>query len=118
VPTNAQLLAEFESVRYAVLSVADEAPKGLFEKLVDNAKGLVKVEPEGPVAGDTPSAILSRVKAGLTAGDIASASAAWQSMAEARRNAGRAFGEKLAIRVEADKALADVLAALVPTGRG
>jgi hypothetical protein len=118
VPTNAQLLAEFDAVRGAVLDVSDEAPKGLFEKLVDNAKDLVKVEPAGPVPGDTPAAILSRVKAGLSAGDLAAAMTAWQSLTEARHNAGNAFGEKLSRRVEADKALADVLAALRASGRG
>lgn len=117
VATNEQLLAGFDAVRGQILSLSSEPAAGFFEKLVDNAKGLVKVEPAGPLPGDSPEAILSRVKAGLSSGDPAAALNAWQSLPEAQKTAGTSFAEILARRVEADKALAEVLASLGPSGQ-
>jgi hypothetical protein len=117
IATNAQLLAAFDSVRGQILSLSSEPAAGFFEKLVDNAKGLVKVEPAGPVPGNSPEAILSRVKAWVAAGDPASALTAWQTLPEAQKAAGTSFAEMLARRVEADKALAEVLASLGPSGQ-
>lgn len=117
IATNAQLLAAFDAVRVQILSLSSEPAAGFFDKLVDNAKGLVKVEPAGPLPGDSPEAILSRVKAGLSSGDPAAALNAWQILPEAQKTAGTSFGEMLARRVEADKALAEVLASLGPSGQ-
>jgi hypothetical protein len=117
IATNAQLLAAFDAVRVQILSLSSEPAAGFFEKLVDNAKGLVKVEPAGPLPGDSPEAILSRVKAGLSSKDPAAAFNAWQILPEAQKTAGASFGEMLARRVEADKALAEVLASLGPSGQ-
>jgi hypothetical protein len=117
IATNAQLLAAFDAVRGQMVSLSSEPAAGFFEKLVDNAKGLVKVEPAGPLPGDSPEAILSRVKAGLSSGDPAAALNAWQILPEAQKTAGTSFGEMLARRVEADKALAEVLASLGPSGQ-
>ena len=42
-------------------------------KFVANAMTLVTVKPAGPVAGDNPSAIASRIDAALVAGQFADA---------------------------------------------
>jgi len=74
------------------------------------------VEPDGPVEGNTPQAVLSRVKAGLSAGNAPAALTAWQELEQPQRNAAAAFGDRLSVRAGADTALSEVVNLLGQTG--
>ncbi len=100
VPSRAELAAAFGDTAEAILTATTEGdPEGGFwDRLWNNARGIVTVTPTVPVEGDTPGAILSRMQAALDAGDLEialeerlglpeaglAASAEWAARAEAR----------------------------------
>ena len=64
----------------------------------------------GPVEGDEPSAVLSRVEADLANGDFPAALAEWQFLPAESRQAAAGWAGKLEKRVAADKALRGITA--------
>ncbi len=93
--TSASLAASFEPAADAILAVDAPKPEGIVDGLLANAKSLIKVQPQGPVAGDSPEAIVSQIRAALAAGDLAEAYALWEKLPEAQRAASAQWGEKL-----------------------
>ncbi len=108
----ADLLASFEPAASAILALDAPKPKGMLDGLLANARSLVKVEPAGPLEGNTNEAIVSRIRAALQAGDLATALKQWESLPEAARAVSSEWGGKLKVRVEAGAALDSVLDAL------
>lgn len=105
----ADLLASFEPAASAILALDAPQPKGMLDGLLANARSLVKVEPAGPLEGNTNEAIVSRIRAALQSGDLATALAQWESLPENARTVSSDWGGKLKTRVEAGSALDSVL---------
>ncbi len=103
------LLAAFEPAASAILALDAPKPQGMLDGLLANARSLVKVEPAGPLEGNSNEAIVSRIRAALQAGDLAAALTQWESLPEAARNVSADWGGKLKARVEAGAALDSVL---------
>jgi hypothetical protein len=108
----AALLEEFGPAADAILALDAPKPEGMLDGLLANARSLVKVQPDGPLEGDTNEAIVSRIRAALEAGNLANALAQWESLPEAARNVSAQWGGKLKARVEAGAALDNVLGVL------
>jgi hypothetical protein len=74
-PTRASLAAAFSPVADAVIAATTEtnAAAGFWDRLWNNAVGVVTVRPTGPIEGTTPTAILSRMQAAIDLGDFATA---------------------------------------------
>jgi uroporphyrinogen-III synthase len=106
------LLAAFEPAAEAILALDAPKPQGMLEGLLANARSLVKVEPAGPLEGNSNEAIVSRIRAALGTGDLANALVQWESLPEPARNASADWGARLKARVEAGAALESVLGAL------
>ncbi|MCG6856604.1 MAG: hypothetical protein LJE67_00900 [Salaquimonas sp.] len=117
VATNAELLEGFKTASRRVLDALAPKDEGVVSRLLTNARSLIDVRPAGPVEGDTPRAILSRVEADLGDGALAKALAEWQSLPEQARQAASGWGGKLENRVAADQALHEVTAGLVPASQ-
>ncbi|MCX5494716.1 mitofilin family membrane protein [Kaistia dalseonensis] len=74
-PSRSALVAAFpaiaDQIRAASMKVDPNA--GIFDRLAASAGSLVSVKPAGPVAGSTTTAIVSRMEAAVSAGDLAAA---------------------------------------------
>lgn len=69
-----ELAEAFPGVARAILDAGGEAgDRTLITRLMDNARSLVRVRPTGEVAGDSRAAIVARMEARLSAGDLAGA---------------------------------------------
>ena len=75
VPTKAVLAAEFADVGDAIIRAATQASPnaGFLDRLLTGIGSLVTVRPTGPIAGDDPAAIVSRMRAAAAAGDFQTA---------------------------------------------
>lgn len=110
VPSASALAAEFDEVGFAILDATnDAAPEaGFWERLFDNARGVVTVRPTVPIEGDTPAAIVSRMQAAIDAGDFETALSERAALPEA----GLTVSAEWAAAVEARIALQSALATL------
>ena len=71
------------------------------ERFWANAQNMVSFRTSGPQEGDTPLAILSRVKANVEADNLSQAKAEWLSLPEDVRKDGTAWLDQLNGRIEA-----------------
>lgn len=71
-PTPATLAAQFPAVGEAIIAAtgAPAPDAGFFERLMAAIGGLVTVRPAGPMTGDDPLAIVSRMRAAVDAGKL------------------------------------------------
>lgn len=108
VATRADLVAETDAAARAMIAAANPPPAnaGFFERLLTSAESLVTVRPIGAVEGAGVPETVARMEVALQAGDLAKAAAEFDTLPEAAKAAGAAFGERLKARVAAEQ-LAD-----------
>jgi hypothetical protein len=111
-PTVASLKREFAALSPAIDMALAPRPQGIVDRLLANARALVRARPEGPIAGDEPVAVLSRIEAALGGDDVAGALAEWEKLPEAARQATAGWRDKAATRVEAAISMSRALALL------
>ena len=113
-PGVAGLRETWPAARRAALAAGEAraGEAGVFDRLVANASGMVKVHTPGEKAGEDAAAIATRVDARLAAGDLAGAFEAFGALPEAARKASAEWGAALAARVTVDRALAAQTAAV------
>ncbi len=112
IANEAALVAELDAITPAILAGSGEEPQGVMGKFIANAKNLVTVRPEGPIEGNTPDAILSRIRAGVQSGDLAAALLLWQGLPEAARTASEEWSKRLQLRLDGAKAVQTLVDAL------
>ncbi|MCC0031088.1 MAG: hypothetical protein H6891_13245 [Brucellaceae bacterium] len=119
VPTVADLIASFPAAANAMLDAVNKPAEdaGLVDRLMDSARGLVRIRPVGEVEGEGPEAIVARIEAHLKDGDLAAALAEFETLPEPAQQAGSAWAEKLKSRMTAEKLVEDKLNAVL-TGAG
>ncbi len=71
------------------------------ERFWANAQNMVSFRTSGPQTGDTPLAILSRVKAKVEAGELAAAKTEWAQLPDDVRKSGASWIAQLNTRIEA-----------------
>ncbi len=116
-PTLASLRARFES-EIAAVDLAIPIPEGtsVMDRLMKSAEGLVQVRPAHPIEGADPSAIVTRIRAALDAGDLQTALSEWDALPEDAKTATADFQRDAAALRDANalvaKLRADALARL------
>jgi hypothetical protein len=114
-PTRASLAADFPAVGDAIIrtSVQSDPNASFFDRLIAGVTGLVSVRPAGPVAGNDPSAIVSRMRAAVDKGDLPAA----LKEREALSDVGKAASADWA-RGAADRAALDAIIARISSAVG
>ncbi len=109
-PDAAQFAAQWTKLRRKIVS-ADAAPAGAgwTERLLDKARGLVKIEPVGAQSGSSAAAIYSRVEAALQRGDLATAAQTADTLPESAKAIVADWRAALMLRAKADAAAQDIL---------
>ena len=92
------------------------ADAGLMDRLSQAAQRLVRVRPAGDNTGSTPTDLVARIEAALTAGNIAGAMTAWDLLPASAKAVSADWATHAKARLAADTAaralVADALAAL------
>ncbi len=120
VPTIAALQAEFDTAANAMIDAlnAPDPSAGLVDRMLNSAKGLVRVRPVGEIEGETPEAMIARMEARLDVGDLAAALGEYEKLPEPAKTAGAAYAKKLRARIDVDTLVgAKLNAALGMTGK-
>jgi hypothetical protein len=112
VATPAALRRDFAAHGGAIDAALSPTPEGLAARLLANARLLVRVRPEGPVEGNGPLAVLSRIEAALAAEDLAGALVQWEQLPDAAKQATAPWRRRAAERAEAAAKLTRALALL------
>ncbi|MEM9278333.1 MAG: hypothetical protein AAGA76_07145 [Pseudomonadota bacterium] len=102
IPTIKQLVSDLDVFTGNIQNPsAVSGDASLSDKFWANAQSLVTFRSTGPREGDDPLAILSRVKAGIGNGDLASAKTEWLKLPVDVQTKGEAWVQKLDARIEA-----------------
>ncbi len=101
------LKTEFSKVGDAILAATQPPDESLFGRIVSGARGLVSVRPTGPLAGNDPPAIVSRMDAAVAKGDFATALREREALPAAGKAASTEWAGKANARVMADTLFAD-----------
>lgn len=111
-PRKGELIEEFPNVADHVLaSVSDSTGGGgILGRIGAFASSFVTVRPAGPIAGDTPEAIVSRMRDAVEHGDFARALAEREALPKVGQEASAAWAQAAADREAIDR-LVDRLAA-------
>lgn len=120
VPTRQDLIKEFEAAAQAMMAASEPVDPNatLFGRLMDSAKGLVKVRPVGAIDGDTPAARVARMGASLAEAEDMKVQSEFAALPASSRNAGAAFMARFNARAEADKLIAEAVRATSPKTGG
>ena len=116
VPSHAALVQQFPDVANSILSATqgNGAQTGLFDRLMNSARSVIKVRPTGNVSGNAPSAIVARMETKLKAGNLKGVVDEWSSLPDPGRKASQSFIDKVKKRMTAlqaaDSALQDAMA--------
>ncbi|MEL6819432.1 MAG: hypothetical protein AAFP80_12355 [Pseudomonadota bacterium] len=111
VPTLSQLVDAYPAVANSIISserTIDESA-GIGQRLLNNMQGLVSVRPIDEQAGDTPTAISTRIGARLNEGDLNSALSEWEALPEVAKSASQDFIDQLRARRTVDGLLSNIL---------
>ena len=85
-PSHAALVQQFPDVADSILSASrgNAADTGLFDRLVNSARSVIKVRPTGNVPGNSPPAIVARMETKLKAGNLKGVVDEWSSLPPSR----------------------------------
>ena len=113
IPSTAELASGLDRITQTVQNpVADTSNGGVSDRLWANVQNLVTFRSRGPQEGDTPIAILSRVKAGVESGNLSAARNEWSALPASIRENDNGWMAMLDARAEAlaiQKKLSDEL---------
>lgn len=114
VRTAQQLAQEFGELAGEIIHQAQPPADGVVSQLLSNARSLVRVRPSGPMDGNSPEAVVSRIEGRLDKADLEGALEQWNALPEAAKTHSRRWASALEERLTADRAMARVLDALMP----
>ncbi len=116
VPTKAALAAAFGQVGDAIVKASTQANPnaGLLDRILAGIGSLVTVRPAGPVAGDDPAAIVSRMRAAVDAGDFAKALKERDGLPAAGKEASAAWAATATDRVTIDGLIVKIAERIKP----
>ncbi|MFK7901926.1 MAG: COG4223 family protein [Nitratireductor sp.] len=115
--TPSQLLASFNPVEDQILASL-EAPlekSNFVDKLMASAKSLVKVRKKGPQLGDDATAVASRIRDALSAGDASKAKSEWNGLSASAKDISMGWSKDLDARVSAEEMVSKLIEALSVT---
>lgn len=105
VPSRAAIAAEFPAIADAVLAAlpTPDGETGFFDRILSYGSGLVKVRPAEPLLGDSPVAVLSRMRAAVDNDDLAGALAEREALPPAGQVASQEWAAKAVDRLAIDR---------------
>ncbi len=114
VASGATLAKEFVPVADAILGAtsASDPDASFFQRALSGLGSLVSIRPAGPVPGNDPPAIVSRMTAALAAGDVATALAEREALPAAGKDASAAWAAKASQRVALDRLIEQIARSL------
>jgi hypothetical protein len=113
VASRQTLASEFDTIAGKIINADSQAEsQGMVARLVDNARSLVRVRPAGPIEGDTPEAIVSRIEAALDSGELATAYDEWQKLPQPAREVSSQWADRLSGRIETDQEIEALISSL------
>ena len=117
VATRATLAAQFAGIGDAIIRATAQADPdaGFLKKLGTLISGLVSVRTTGPVAGDDPTAIVSRMRADVEGGDFAAALKEMDALPDAGKQAAADWAVRARDRAAVDTLTAKIARAVNPT---
>jgi len=96
--------------------IAGQQPGQSFsERLWSSATSMIKVRPVGYVEGEGADAIVSRIEANLTDGNLKGAATEWDKLPEAGKKAGAAFKASLDARIKVEDLVGSTLSRAIST---
>jgi hypothetical protein len=115
-PTVATLQAAFPGVADAILAASSELPPdaGFIDRFLSFGSGLVTVRPVGPIEGDTPDAVVSRMQAAVSRGDLATALEERGKLPPAGQNASATWAAAAADRTAIDSIVEQLALSVTP----
>jgi len=115
VPSRAKLVAEFPAVADTILASvrSDDPNQSLTDRLLSSAFSAIQVRPVGEVEGDGPDAIVARMEARLTNGDLAAAVAEWDKLPAPAKTASEAYKKSLDARIRVEQLVGSALSKAV-----
>ena len=116
-----ELAETFQGAASAAMSATAPPTDGFFDRLIANARRIVRIRPTGEVEGETTGAVLARAEAQLAAGDLAATVDELAALDPAAQAAMMAWLERAQARIAAERQMATlnqhVLIGL-PAGQG
>lgn len=108
-PTTTSLQSSFRNIARSALD-AERAPKSdsVLDQFLSGAQSIVRVRRTGRVEGDTAEAVIARMEARLSEGDLAGALAEAAALKGPALEAAAPWIDKLEARVSVDQAMADI----------
>ncbi len=120
VPSRGALSAEFDAVERVTILASDtaEPDTGLFWRVVHRLGSVVTIRPAGPVAGTTPAAIVSRMRAAVDSGDLEAALREREGLPDPGKAASENWARQVNARVALDKSVAGLAGAIETAAAG
>jgi hypothetical protein len=111
VPSRAGLVRDFPALADIMLAevAGDQPEQSLTDRLWSSAASMIKVRPVGYVEGEGADAVVARIEAKLTDGDLKSASAEWAKLPEPAKKAGADFKASLDARIKVEDLVGSTL---------
>ena len=111
VPSRARLVAEFPDVADTILAAVrtDDPNQSLTDRLLSSAFSAIQVRP----VGEGPDAVVARMEARLTNGDLAAAAAEWDKLPEPAKTASEAYKKSLDARIRVEQLVGSALSKAV-----
>jgi hypothetical protein len=112
VASRAELAEEMNDAANAMIAASDTLPEdaGFLDRLSASMESLVEVRPIGEVEGETVPAKVARMEVAVKSGELDKALAEFDALPDASKAAGKAFADKLRLRVETEELVAKALA--------
>ncbi len=104
VPSRQDLINGFSDVANTMLAATrvPDPDAGIFDRLADSAKNLVKARPVGDIPGDSPEALVARMEIALGRGDLDGVIAEAAKLPDAAKSAGAAYLDQVKARRDTD----------------
>jgi hypothetical protein len=120
VPSKQALATGFDKVSRAIIVASDtaEPDTNLFWRVVHQLGSVVTIRPAGPVAGTSPVAIVSRMRAAVDSGDLEAALGEREGLPDVGKTASDSWAREANARVALDKAVAGLAGAIETAAAG
>lgn len=104
VPSRQDLINGFSDAANTMLAATrvPDPDAGIFDRLADSAKNLVKARPVGDIPGDSPEALVARMEIALGRGDLDGVIAEAAKLPDAAKSAGAAYLDQVKARRDTD----------------
>jgi hypothetical protein len=111
VPSRSKLAADFPAVADQILASINsgDANQSLTDRLLASAFSAIKVRPVGNVEGESADAIVARMEAKLTDGDLKGADAEWQKLPQTGKQVSADYQKSLSARIRVEELVGSTL---------